>query len=174
MADWCRYLQGSSNYWCERTNEYPSYSVINYYCKNGGYGCSHYHISTFVGFILKKPFDDKPLNNIRKLRNKLDRNEEYDNFIYMYDKMGPILVEKINNDNDKIELSKKLYTVIDRISTFIDNDKEDRAIHYYCNMVGSLVNRYALGKLCNSEADYWNKTNKGAKKVPKLTKTIEK
>lgn len=175
MADWCRYLQGSSSYWCERTGEYPSYAMINSYCKNGGYGCSHYWISTYVGVILKKPFkDDKTLNDIIKLRNKLEKDENYSNFIKMYDKIGPTLAEKLNYDKERLSLSTKLYDIMTGVSTFMEKGKEDRAIHYYCKMVGALVNRYNLGELYNTEADFWNKTNKEAKKVPKLTKTIEK
>ena len=75
MADWCRYLQGSSSYWCERTNEYPSYSMINTYCKNGGYGCSHYWVSTITGVILKKKYNDKVLLDIINLRKDMQQHD---------------------------------------------------------------------------------------------------
>lgn len=181
MANWCRYLQGSSSYWCERTGEYPSYSMINTYCKNGGYGCSHYHVSTAVEVVLRKgikkedlPEFNKTFAGIRNLRKKLEKDENYANFIEMYDNMGPALAEKILTDKESKELSTKLYSIMNRVTTFVEKGKEDRATDYYCKMVGALVNKYNLGELYNTEADFINKKNKDAKKVQKLTKTIEK
>lgn len=175
MANWCRYLQGSSSYWCEKTGEYPSYSMINTYCKNGGYGCSHYYISTMVGVTLKKSFkDDEPLKNVIKLRKRLEADGNYTSFVEMYDKIGPVLVEKIDYDKENIEVCEKLYKIIERVSIFMEKGKEDRATDYYCKMVGALVNKYNLNDLYNAEADFINNKNKDSKKVQKLTKTIEK
>ena len=176
MANWCTYFQ--DGFWCEKTGEKPSYDMIYSKCKYDGYGCSHYYesfIATFVGYTIGKSMNDKVLSNIRNLqRDYLEKDEKYANFVEMYKAIGPSIVEKMEHDEEKEALSKKVYTVLDRVSIFIDKGKNDRAILYYCKMVGALVNKYNLGELYNVEADFINKKNKDAKKVQKLTKTIEK
>lgn len=175
MANWCTYLQGSSNFWCEKTGQYPSYDMINTYCKNGGYGCSHYYISTCVGVILKKCWSDKTFKNIEDLRKELNNDESYANYLSMYDSIGPVISGKINHDIDKIELSEnKLYKIMNKVSKFVEEGKYDRATLYYSKMVLALVKKYRLTDFYNAEADFINKTNKDAKKVQKLTKTLEK
>jgi hypothetical protein len=178
MIDWCTYFQEyGSSFYCEKTNKEPSYDTIKYNCKNGGYGCSHYWVSTITGVILKKKFNDKVLLDIINLRKDIqqhDRYDEYVNYIKMYDAVGPILVDRINMDKDSYITASKIYSIMTRISTFVDKGEKDRAITYYSKMVLALVNKYNLNNLYNTQADFWNKANKDAKKVQKLTKTIEK
>lgn len=175
---WCTYFQDGSDYWCEKTGKKPSYDMIYSKCKYDGYGCSHYYesyIATFVGYTLNKPMNSKVLSNIRNLqRNFLEKDESYAGFVEMYKAIGPSIIENMDQDKEKEDLSKKVYTVLNRVSIFIDKGKNDKAIDYYCKMVGILVNRYNLNTLYNTEADFFNKKYADAKKVPKLTKTIEK
>ena len=107
MANWCRYCEGSyPNYWCKVTNEYIPWGIVERSCMNGGYQCSNYYVSTLVGMILNKPVNDKVLSNIRGLRdNYLSKDESYSNYLDIYDSIGPILVEKIDGDNNAKEVS---------------------------------------------------------------------
>ncbi len=176
MANWCRYCEGSyPKYWCKVTNNYIPWGIVERSCMNDGYDCSNYHISTLVGIMLNKPVNDKVLTDIRGLRdNYASKNEEYENLLKMYDAIGPILADKIDYDNNSVEISKKIYSVLKRVSIFVEKGKEDRAIDYYCKMVGCLVNKYNLNELYNTEADFINRMNKDAKKVQKLTKVLDK
>lgn len=176
MANWCRYCEGEyPRYWCKITNESIPWGIVERSCMNGGYGCSDYWISTYVGSILKISFyTDKTLLNMKKLKDNLKQDENYTNFIKMYDSLGPILADRLNSDEKRLSLSTKLYKYMSKVSIFVDKGQEDRAAHYYSKMVVSLVNKYNLDDLYNAEADFWNKANKDAKKVQKLTKTLEK
>ena len=101
MANWCRYCEGSyPKYLCKVTNQYIPWSIVERSCMNNGYKCSDYWISTYVGVILRIKDNDKTLKNIEKLKNDLERDENYSNYIKMYNAMGPILADRLNYDNE--------------------------------------------------------------------------
>lgn len=174
--NWCRNSRGSyPNYWCAATNEYVSQGVVDRSCKNNGYDCDHYFVSTLVGDILGKDLKDDPaLVGIRVLKNSLKVQEEYANLIAMYDRVGEAIVQKMSHDENKEELATKLYKVIEKVSVFVEKGKEEKATDNYCKMILYLVNKYNLHTFYNIEADFINRKNPDAKKVQKLAKTIEK
>lgn len=183
MADWCRYCEGdSSPFYCKVDGQQISDEFVKEHCMVAwGYGCSNSYIATAVKYVLNNDGDaknkveiDKKLANIRVLRTRLENDESYANYVEMYDKIGDVLAEKVSSDEEKAKLAGKLYSIMDRVSTFVEEGKTDRATLYYSKMVISLVNRYDISKLYNAEADFINRKNPEAKKVQKLVKTIEK
>ena len=171
MADWCDNCEGEyPNYYCKATGKKISWGVVENHCMKDGLGCSDCYVSTAVRGILKKDVNDKAFEGIRTLRKRLEDNETYANFIEMYDHIGDTLAEKIKSDEESVELSEKLYSIMNRVSIFVEKGKDDRATYYYGNMVGVLVNRYGLNKLYEAEASFINRENPESKKVPKLTK----
>ena len=176
MANWCKYCKGSyPKYWCEVTNEYIPWGIVERSCMNNGYKCSNYYVSTAIGFILKLDQKDPVLENVRNLRDEfLEKNEQYSSLLNMYDTVGPVISDKMDEDPNKEETATKIYSILSRISNLSSKDEKDKAVNYYCQMVGALINKYGLTEEYNKSVDTINSIdNPTVKKVKKISKTLE-
>lgn len=162
MAKWCRYCEGSYPYYCGLTGD----KINNdYYCKQDGYGCpiyykyAPYYVASTTCHILNKTGNDKVYGSIRVLRDEyLEGNPKYSEALAKYDAIAPNVAVKMIQDKNGIELAEKVYSVLEKISVYVKEEKIDEAVENYEKMVGILVDRYRLNDLYE-------------KKVKKLVKT---
>ena len=177
MANWCRYCKGSyPKYWCEVTNEYIPWGIVERSCKNNGYKCSNYYVSTLTGEILKKDYNDPVLKNIRHLRDDyLEKDEKYSSMLSMYDSIGPVVVESIDSDTERYKTSTKIYSILDRISTLVEKEEIAKAVKYYSGMVNILVNKYGLDERYDEAQKTIGDESliRPVKKVQKIVKTLD-
>ena len=166
MANWCRYCKGNyPKYWCEVTNNYIAWSIVERSCMNNGYKCSNYYVSTATGVILKKDSHDSVLDNVRSLRdNYMEKNENYKDLLDMYDILGPSVAKCMEEDKNKETTATKVYSILSRISKLISKEEIDKAVNYYTQMVGVLIKKYDLG-------EFYGETNE---KVELAEKTVKK
>lgn len=155
MAKWCRYCEGSYPYYCGLTG-----NKINndYYCKQDGYGCpiyyknAPYYVTTTTCHILNKGMNDKVYGNIRVLRDEyMEGNEEYKTILREYDSFGPVISRKITEDENKEEVSSKVYSILEGVSTFVKEEKIEKAVISYSRLMQALIHRYNLDKEYNKK-----------------------
>ena len=175
MANWCRYCKGSyPKYWCEVTNEYIPWSIVERSCKNNGYKCSNYYISTLTGVVLKKDKNDKVLDSIKYLRDEfLEQDTKYSDLLSMYDYIGPQVAKKIDEDPNRKEVSTKVYSILTRISKLVEKEEIDKATGYYSQMVGALINKYNLGEFYEETEEKIELADKVVKKHKIQAKTLD-
>lgn len=154
MANWCRNSRGSyPNYWCAVTNEYVSWGIVEEKCKNNGYKCSYYHVSTSIMCnILGKNLNDNSLDGIKSLRDDyLEKDEKYSGLLKMYDSIGPLIAYSIENDPNRQEKAKEYYDkILLPISKLALNKKYDIALDHYSYFTKLLINEYGLNDLYNT------------------------
>ena len=148
MANWCRYCKGNyPNYWCEVTDNYIPWDIIERSCKNNGYKCSYYHISTAIGVILNKDLNDPVLDNIKTLRdNYMEKDEKYSSLLKMYDSIGPVISSCLEEDN-KEKIEEYYDKVLLPISKLVQNKKYDISLDHYSYFTRILINQYGLNEL---------------------------
>lgn len=167
MANWCRYCKGSyPKYWCEVTGNYIPWGIVEKSCKNNGYKCSNYYISTATGVILKKKPNDEVLDNIKSLRDDYaEHNENCRELLDIYDIIGPSIAQKMDEDPNREYMANRVYSILSRISRLVSKEEYEKATRYYSNMVGALAGMYNILELTD------NVKNTG--KVQKITKTLD-
>lgn len=109
-------------------------------------GC---YLTTIMCEILNEPDDCDILKKMRFFRDSyLQINPEFYPILYEYDQIGPIIKEKLKNDNFKNMISfmmKELY--LKPIILNIENKEYDKAIILYREMFLELKNFYKLNDI---------------------------
>lgn len=167
MANWCRYCTGLYPFYCAISGE----RIFNdYYCKNDGYKCpiyekqAPYYVTCTTCLILDKDEDDKVYSNIRSLKdNYMAKDEKYSEDIKSYDLIGRYLSVMMVQDRNKVKVAEKVYSVLEKISTFVEQEKIDEAVNNYKKMVTILMKKYNLNELYE----------KKSKNVLKMAKTLD-
>lgn len=167
MANWCKYCTGLYPFYCAISGE----RIFNdYYCKNGGYKCpiyeqyAPYYVTCATCFILNKDENDKVYSNIRLLKdNIMSKDEKYSEDLSNYDLIGKYIYVMMVQDTDRKKNAEKVYSVLERISSFVENDKIDEAVKNYRKMVTILMKKYNLNELYE----------KKSKNVLKMAKTLD-
>ena len=175
MANWCRYCKGSyPRYWCEVTNDYIPSGIVERSCKNNGYKCSYYYVSTMTGFILKKKQDDPVLESIRNLRDEyLEKDEKYKYLLEMYDILGPSVAKCMAEDSEKEVTAAKVYSVLGHIANLVSKEEIPRATERYSRLVGILLKKYDLVSAYEEDNNKIIKTNKLVKKQENIEKPLD-
>jgi len=144
-----------------KKEDYVNSDTYYRYCRNYSYDeCPIYkyeetsgcYLTTIVCSILKKDDNNKILNTLRNFRdNTLQKNSKYYDILKAYDIIGPIISNKIANDNDKEIMSNYLYnTFLIPISNFLEDRNDEKAIESYKIMTLSLINYYGIKKIYNN------------------------
>ena len=111
-------------------------------------------ITTVTCEILGKPDDDPVMNGLRGFRdNILQKDEMYHDILKMYDTIGPIIKEKIKNDEDGDNKAKSIFSKLERIVDIVNNGEYDRAIKRYLMMTLRLVCEYGIQKTYRTKRD---------------------
>lgn len=167
MAKWCRYCEGSYPFYCSLTG---SKIQNDYYCKQDGYGCpiyykyAPYYIASTTCHILHKKDNDKVYGSIRILRDEyLEGDPKYSDALAKYDAIAPNVAVMMIEDKKSKEVAEKVYSVLERISSYVNSEKIDEAVNNYEKMVEILVDRYSLVDLYE----------KKIKKLVKKPKTLD-
>lgn len=161
-----RYKGGffSGDFWCDKKNCRVDEDTYHKYCRNYDYkycpifkksdNSSMCYITTIVCDILSKEDNNEVLNNLRYFRdNVMQKDEKYFGLLKDYDNIGPILATLIENDKDKEVMANYLFTIIEKVSDRIKEEKYDNAVVIYEAMTLSLINYYNLKHLYNLNRD---------------------
>ena len=151
MANWCKYCTGNYPFYCAISGE----RIFNdYYCKNDGYHCpiyekyAPYYVTCATCLILDKDENDRVYSNIRTLKdNHMANNEKYSEDLANYDLIGKYLYTMMVIDKNRKKTAEKVYSVLERISTFVEENKIDEAVNNYKKMVTILMKKYNLNEL---------------------------
>jgi len=151
MANWCRYCTGDYPFYCALTGE----KIFNDdYCKNDGYQCpiyekqAPYYVTCATCLILDKDENDKVYSNIRVLKdNHMANDEKYSEDLDNYDLIGKYIYTMMVIDKNRRKTAEKVYSVLERISTFVEENKIDEAVNNYKKMVTILMKKYNLNEL---------------------------
>jgi len=87
------------------------------------------------------------LNSLRKLRNDIMiPNEKYHILLAEYDIIGPVIANKIAEDQDTEQmLWENVYDCyLDKTAKYVENQQEDKAINKYIEMINSLKTYYSI------------------------------
>ena len=160
MANWCQHCEGNyPRYYCrisDNRNSVLSSFMVDNYCKNNAYKCPIYakngtnsagcFITTVACEILNKKDDNEVMQNLRKFRdNVLQENEEYFDVLKEYDTVGPVLADRLRNDENREVIAETLYEkILKPISVLVSEDKIEKAVESYYVMTLLLVNYYGL------------------------------
>ena len=165
--DWQQRLFSSDSKVCKLTNQYIPDKYFNDYCQYYNYcgNCPNYKqygstsngcfITTVTCDILKKDDNCEVMNNLRKLRDDyLQVHEEYFNTLKEYDTIGPMLAERMVNDEEKEKLAKAIYSyILKPISKLVKQENYELATHRYFAMSLLVIRYYGL-------EDYYNELRK--------------
>ena len=151
MANWCKYCTGSYPFYCAISGE----RIMNdYYCRNDGYKCpiyekyAPYYVTCATCLILDKDENDRVYSNIRALKdNHMANNEKYSEDLANYDLIGKYLYTMMVIDKNRKKTAEKVYSVLERISTFVEENKIDEAVNNYKKVVTILMKKYNLNEL---------------------------
>lgn len=148
----------SSNFYCnisgKRENIPNSYWS---YCKNGGYGCPWYSneygtgggcfVTTVTCGVLGKDDHDPVMDALRKFRDEvLQKSEEFDSVLKLYDKVGPTLACRLFHDKDRDEKAAKLYEKLGEFAEAANKGEHTLAAKRYIMMTLRLVADYGMQK----------------------------
>ena len=153
------------DYWCMVHDRSVDTNVYNNYCKSYNYNeCSIYRsknpssgcfITTVVCDILNKEDDCELLNDFRCFRdNVLQKNEQYYEYLQDYDGIGPVIANKLNEDNNRESIASAIYNnALIPIDNLLKDKKYDEACEKYYLMTLLLINYYGLKHLYNISKD---------------------
>ena len=145
-----------SGWYCRKEGMTVSKSTVNEYCdnslnwkncpvykKSSGNGC---YLTTVMCEVLGK--DDKctELETLRNFRDSyMKKDEKYTDILVDYDLIGPILSDKILDDEncENIAHSMKSYYIDDAIEAIREEQFED-AIDIYMDMTLNLMEHYDI------------------------------
>lgn len=165
------YSCGDGRFWCEKKLEwhYADEAECWRYCtaysrsestaksfreyshsKQSSGGC---FITTIVCEILGLSDDTKVLQSLRKFRdNKMQKEAKYRGLLAQYDVVGPVICEKIRNDEMRDTLAVALFnSSIKKVSDFIENKEYLNAVKLYCEMTNGLIEYYNIDKKVSLE-----------------------
>ncbi len=106
---------------------------------------SRYYITTEVVDALGLGREDFHYTTIRDFReNVLENDERYSDILDAYDLVGPIIVDKIQNDEDRENVCYEILSELHNICIHILDGNNEAAVNNYKTMVMLLLNRYGL------------------------------
>lgn len=194
MANWCKHFElggwFSSNT-CNVSGKRETVpATYEYYCQNDGYNCPWYQqaygssggcfITTVTCGILGKEDNDPVMDALRSFRNTvLQKSDEYDNVLKLYDRVGPIISFKLFHDKDRNEKAAKLYSKLDEFTKIINKGEHNEAAKKYIMMTLRLVAEYSMQEDYRSlrDSNFGYQDGEFDRKVAghgkKIVKTIE-
>jgi len=118
--------------------------------KQSSGGC---FITTIVCEVLGLSDDASVLQSLRKFRdNKMQKESRYRGLLAQYDIVGPVICEKIRNDEMRDALAVALFnSSIKKVSDFIENNEYLNAVKLYCEMTNGLIEYYNIDKTVSLE-----------------------
>ena len=105
------------------------------------YDLNHrWYIVTAIFTVLGLNDNYECINLLHNFRNNiLSKDSKYDNVLAEYDIVGPVLAKNLIEDEDSIELCKKLSQVyLIRVLDLIKEEKYDDALNLYTEMINLL------------------------------------
>lgn len=159
QCDFLDYIGGilSGGYYCKKDNRYVDRSTLNTYCDNSlkyrqcpiyikGNSSGGCYLTTAVCDILGYDDDCPTLEALRAFRdNYMKKNEKYIPLLEDYDTVGPIISERLINDENRIKIAKTMFNIFIKESIEAINDKEyQAAIDTYENMTIYLMDYFGL------------------------------
>lgn len=110
---------------------------------SGGGGC---YITTIVCHTLGYADDCPLMQTLRRFRaDTLQRKPEYADILTQYDRVGPLLSRRIQQDTERLALAHETYDqYLKPIAAMIDGRQEQQAVDRYRKMVGELSRRYGV------------------------------
>ena len=158
----CDYLDRGgylfSNGWiCKLTDKYISSEIVRGLCDTSNYrDCEKYieefgtsgtcYLTTAMCEVLGKEDNCKELETLRSFReNYLKETGTYDTLLTDYAIVGPIISEKILDDENCENVAKTMKKCyIDNAIYFIENEDYRNAVGIYIDMTLSLMDYYEL------------------------------
>lgn len=164
MADWCSgwheggFFSSDSCYIDTSKRQDVLYDQYgNLYCKNYYESCPRYQsingyqsggcfITTVTCEILDKKDDDKVMNGLRKFRDDvLQKDEKYAEILQNYDVVGPIIANKLKEDENKEKIAETVYeSVLTPIAALVEDGEDEKAVEAYYQMTLLFINYYGL------------------------------
>lgn len=144
----CRY--GDRYYCVKKRDRFKTTSpacsdFVNKGKKKEGYKRAGCYITTIVCTLLGYPDDCETLNLMRSFREDyLKMHNRYLPVLYEYDQIGPIISEKLQEENDIRLAIFLLQGFILPCSIAYKSGRPKEALTIYQNMVNMLKNRYEL------------------------------
>ena len=142
------------DYWCDKKNSKVDSDIYSRYCRDYNYReCPIYKqstsssccfITTVTCNILGLPDNHEVLNTLRNFRdNTLQKDKKYEEILKIYDAVGPIIANNLNNDENKVQIASDIYkeTLLPIVNN-IKNNETNRAIQHYLYMTLYLVSHY--------------------------------
>ena len=110
---------------------------------NSSGGC---FITTVTCEILDKKDDDKVMNGLRKFRDDvLQKDEKYAEILQNYDVVGPIIANKLKEDENKEKIAETVYeSVLTPIAALVEDGEDEKAVEAYYQMTLLFINYYGL------------------------------
>ena len=165
-GDYTCTIEGSS--WDKRkildTNHYRRYCRSDYDFRDCPFYIRRYgssggcFITTVLCNILGLPDNHETLNILRNFRdNVLQKDKQYAEILKVYDAIGPMVADKIINDENREQIALDLYkSSLLPIVEEINNNNYNRAIKHYLYMTLYLVSDYNFRDTYNAlkEVDF--------------------
>ena len=146
-----------ANYYCKKSGEYISTDTVRNICERYSYStdCPTYkksssysacYLTTAMCKVLNKDDDCEELETLRRYRDSyMKQDERFDPVLEDYDKIGPVISNKIMNDPNKDEIAsimKDYY--IARAIDHINNGENLDAYNVYLEMTLALMDNYGI------------------------------
>lgn len=153
------------DYWCDKKDEKVNEDQYRRYCRDYNYDeCPIYKrtessggcfITTVLCNILGLPDNHETLTTLRGFRdNVLKKDEKYKEILMIYDGIGPMVADKLINDEDRKAKANDLYkSSLLPIVEEIRNNNYTRAIKHYLYMTLALISEYNLRDTYNALKD---------------------
>ena len=125
---------------------YPDESCSTHYRKRSNSSSSDCYITTILCNRLGLEDDCEELETLRGFRkNILQKDEQYKNILFEYDTVGPVIANKIEQED--ILIVRGLYlTYIEPVVDFIKKNNQQEAIDRYTEMTNLLKSFYGLNQ----------------------------
>ena len=183
MSKWCKHLVDRSGFFstcykCKITGkeENVPYQYDKWYCydenraysncplvKNHGW----YITSTTCDMLNKKENDPVMEKHIWLRENIIEKDKKYEDFIDLYNMVGPIIKDRLENDEEKEEVASQLYLTLSDIVDNINDKEYDIAARRYILMTLRLVVLYKLQEEYRISKEYIQYSKK-------IKKTLDK
>lgn len=169
---WCKYCIDNSSWF---STEYKCISggkeksipdgYVKWYCgdENVAYSkCPLYkgwYVTTVTCNILNKDEQDPVMNSIYGLKENVFKNDDkYNEFIEIYNIVGPIIAGRLFVSKDKDEKAASIYSRLEKMNELVKNEQNDLAAKRYIMMTLRLVSEYGLNDIYRSNIKKYRKT----------------
>lgn len=127
---------------------------------SGNFGCI---VTNILVKILGFRDDSKTMNSFRELRNEyMQKNPICKKILMTYDFIGPIIVDRMNNDEDYLEVAQDLYmSYIKDAVNLINNKKYREAAILMASMLKSQMERYNIEEISDELDETYNQSTGG-------------